>query len=272
MVNLNNIYKITVNSFISKLPFKVDTAVILGSGLGDFAESFESTISLLVSEITNYPLSTVQGHIGKIHFLEYSNRRIMLFQGRIHFYEGYSLMQCLLPVHLSLSAGAKNIIITNAAGGVNPTFNPGDLVLINGFNSMNLKKEIAQILGAGTPERKYLLAEISKSDFYNYVKNQAIKRQILLKEGVYWFTKGPSYETPAEIQFIRRFGGDAVGMSSVHEAIYAVFRGMNICMISCITNFAAGLSPYKLSHNEVQEVANKVKSTFSELIRTAITF
>ncbi len=266
--NIEKIFTKTIKNILEKAPFQVDLAVILGSGLGDFASSLSPELSLKVSEIQDYPVSTVQGHSGMLHFVEYKGLRILLFQGRIHFYEGYSLKQCLLPVEIAKQLGAKNVIITNAAGGINSLFCPGDLMLTSGFVSLFLKKEISQVLGAGKIDQRNELIELGSSDLYRFVKNAAIETSTNIREGVYFYSKGPSYETPAEIRFMRTFGADAVGMSSVHEAIYSIYRGISPVMISCITNFAAGITSSKLSHSEVTETADLVKTKFENLLKS----
>lgn len=266
-IALDKIYSKTIAEFNSRAPFKVDLALILGSGLGDFADSLSPVLSYSVSELPDYPPSTVAGHQGKVHFVEYAGLKILMFQGRIHYYEGYSLHQCLLPVELSYQAGAREIIITNAAGGINANFVPGDLMLTTGFNSMFLQKELAQVIGAGEIAQKDELTALVEFPIYQRIKEVARTSQIALKEGVYFYSKGPSYETPSEIRFMRGVGSDAVGMSSVHEGVYAVARGMKPALISCITNFAAGISPNKLCHEEVTETANRVKVQFESLLK-----
>ncbi len=264
---IEKIFSKTISQLKSIAPYKVDLAVILGSGLGDFSISLIPDVSLLVTDLLDYPPSTVQSHTGMIHFATFEGLKIILFEGRVHFYEGYSINQCLLPVELAAQCGAKEIVITNAAGGINTNFAPGDLMLASGYNAFSIKKELAPILGAGKFERRNLLTSLSEFPIYEAVKDAAKISNVQLKEGVYFYTKGPSYETPAEIRYMRNFGGDAVGMSSVHEAIYAIHKGMKPVLISCITNFAAGISSNRLAHSEVTETANLVKSKFELLLK-----
>ncbi len=266
-LTLTKKYAATIAEFKKRAPFSVDMALILGSGLGEFADSLEPVLTIPVSELPQYPPSTVAGHQGKIHFVDYKGLKLLLFQGRIHYYEGYTLDQCLLPAELSALSGAREIIITNAAGGINSLFSPGDLMLTSGFNSMFLKKELSIILGAGNIDQRNALVQLTEIPLYSRIKDTAQTSGIALKEGVYFFSKGPSYETPAEIRFMREFGADAVGMSSVHEAVYAIARGMKPALISCITNFAAGISPNKLYHEEVTETANLVRTKFETLLK-----
>jgi purine-nucleoside phosphorylase len=262
------LYSKTIAEFQARAPFEVDLSLILGSGLGEFADSLSPVLSYPVSELPDYPLSTVAGHHGKVHFVEFAGLRILMFQGRIHYYEGYSLRQCLLPVELSFHAGAREIIITNAAGGINSNFVPGDLMLTSGINSMPLQKDLSQIIGAGSIVQKNDLTGLTGFPIYQRIKEVARLSGVAIKEGVYFYSKGPSYETPAEIKYMRNFGADAVGMSSVHEGVYTIARGMKPALISCITNFAAGISPKKLCHEEVTETANKVKVQFEALLKS----
>ncbi len=270
MINLNSIFADTVSTLKKIAPFQPEMAIILGSGLGDFASSLDLKVSVATFDLPNYPASTVAGHQGKIHFAEYAGKKLILFQGRIHFYEGYDLYQCLLPVHLCGELGCKNILLTNAAGGINRNFYPGDLMLLTSFNSLFLKKELAEVMGISNFDAKNAFLDCPSKQLNETIKNAALEEKISLKEGSYWYSKGPSYETPAEIEMMHRFGNDAVGMSTVHEAVYAVGKGMKCAGISCITNFAAGISEEKLSHEEVTITANRVKGNFERLIKKFI--
>ncbi|GMU96618.1 purine-nucleoside phosphorylase [Ignavibacterium album] len=247
-----------------------DLAIILGSGLGDFADRFDSKITLMTTELPGYPPSTIVGHEGKIHFVETFGKNVLLFQGRIHFYEGYRISECILPVFISHKLGCNKIILTNAAGGINPDFVPGDLMLATSLNGLFIKKELSQLIGLSSPEAKNKLLEFENNQLKNLIIKTSKDIGVELKEGVYIYTKGPSYETPAEIQFFKKFGADAVGMSTVHEAIFASYLGMETAVISCITNFATGISDKKLSHADVTETAEKVKEKFSVLLKSVI--
>ena len=162
------------------------------------------------------------------------------------------------------------MILTNAAGGVNTNFSPGDLMLATSFNSFNIKKELTKVLGLTSIDNRNDFLNFPSKELNDKIKLAALEEKIYIREGVYWFTKGPSYETPAEVQMVAKFGGDAVGMSTVHEAIFASVTGLNVASISCITNFAAGLSPQKLSHTEVMETAERVKLDFERLVKKII--
>lgn len=268
--NLNLKYKELINLLKKKSPFKPEIALILGSGLGDFASSVKLFDSISTSELPGYPPSTIVGHEGKIHFAEYDGKKLLLFQGRIHVYEGYPISECVLPAFLSYKLGCSKILITNAAGGINPDFHPGDLMLALSFNGFVIKKELASLLGTLSEEGTNNLRDFPSMEFNKIIKNAALKEKIELKEGIYWLSKGPSYETPAEIRMMGKFGGDSVGMSTVHEALFAAYSGLEVASISCITNYAAGISKSKLNHTEVTETANIVKDKFERLVKRII--
>lgn len=268
MTYVKNKFKNIVDKINNEVPFNPELCIILGSGLGDFAERLDLIKSIPTKNISGYPLSTVQGHSGYLHFAKYKAKKLFIVQGRIHLYEGYSLPESVLPVLIASATGCSSILLTNAAGGINKNFCPGDLMLSTKVNGINIKKELAEIIHKtdnnevhiGYPSRKMNLL----------IKKAAESEKILLREGVYWYTKGPSYETPSEIRMISKFGGDAVGMSTVHEFIYAESLNLNVASISCITNYAAGLSSHKLTHKEVIETANYAKKNFNRLVRKTI--
>lgn len=269
-INLNFKYDSLIRFFENENLPKPDLAIILGSGLGDFANRLESNKVYRTTELPNYPPSTIVGHEGKIHFAKKYDKNVLLFQGRIHFYEGYKISECVLPVFIANKLGCKKIILTNAAGGINPQFVPGDLMLANSLNGIFIKKELTQLIGISSLESKNYLLSLEENSLTNLIKNSANHNEIELKQGIYFYAKGPSYETPAEIQFFKKIGADAVGMSTVHEAIFATYLGMETAVISCITNLAAGISDKKLSHSEVTETAELVKEKFSDLLENVI--
>ncbi len=270
MLDIDFKYK-DLNSYLMRIkPFDPDIAIILGSGLGDFANSLEVELTASTSELPSYPPSTIEGHQGKIHFAHFGGKKLLLFQGRIHFYEGYHLSECILPAYICSKLGLKYLIATNAAGGVNHDFIPGDLMLTSSFLGINLKKEMTELLGiSGLNEKKNFL-KFPSPKLNSIIRKAAVIENIPLKEGVYWYNKGPVYETPAEINMIRKFGADAVGMSTVPEAYYAAGRGIMTSSISCITNYAAGISGSKLTHDEVTVTAGRVKEKFERLIKSVI--
>lgn len=270
MIDLNFKYKDLIDFIRSEAPFNPVISIILGSGLGDFAEQLQVIKSISTTDIPGYPVSTVVGHKGKIHFAEYENKKLILFQGRVHFYEGYNINECIIPVFISHKLGAKNLLLTNAAGGINKNFSPGDLMLNTSFNGILIKKELTDLIGLTNHSAKNNFVDLPGNKLNEIIKTAAVSESISLKEGIYFYTKGPTYETPAEIKFFAKFGADAVGMSTVHEAVYASYLGMKVAAISCITNFAAGISDQKLSHLEVTETANKVKDKFARLVKAVI--
>ena len=270
IVNLNAKYRNTIEVLKKQIPLEPEICIVLGSGLGDFAEKVQTEKSIETSSLPDYPKSTVQGHQGYLHFSKYKDKKLLIVQGRIHFYEGYSLSQCLLPIHIASKLNCKYILLTNAAGGVNPNFNPGDLMLASSFNSINIKKEITELIGLCSIDQKNEFLDFPSSFLRKIIIQASLEEKIELREGVYWYTKGPNYETPAEIRMVRKYGGDAVGMSTVNEAFYASCVGLKVGSITCITNYAAGLSPQKLSHAEVMETAEKAIHNFEKLIKKTI--
>lgn len=270
MIDLNFKYKNLIKEIEHKSPFNPELAIVLGSGLGDFDTRIEIVNELPTSSIKDYPASTVEGHKGKIIWGKHNSKKILLFSGRIHFYEGYHISQCILPPFIAYKLGCKNILLTNAAGGISSFLKPGDLMLNTSFNGIQIKKELSILLGISNPEKKNAFLNFPSEELNNLIRNAAKEERIELKEGVYWFTKGPTYETPAEIRYISKFGGDAVGMSTVHEAVFSSNVGMNAASISCITNYASGISQQKLSHDDVTETALKVREKFALLVKAFI--
>lgn len=270
MIDLNFKYKDAIAYLKKVAPFIPEAAIVLGSGLGNFANSTTSVKTVSTSEIPSYPEASVEGHKGLIHFSKIKGKQLLIFQGRVHFYEGYALSDCVLPVLLAKKVGCNKIIFTNAAGGINKKLKPGDLMLVESFNSMFIKKELTELIGISSVESKNRFLNCPSHEMNETIKKVAMENNISLHTGSYWFTKGPSYETPAEIKMIRKFGGDAVGMSTVHEAVFASYLNMDIAIISCITNMGSGILPQKLSHDEVTETATLVSEKFTLLLKTAV--
>jgi len=263
-------YKDLIDHLNSEMPFKPDCALVLGSGLGGFANNLDVRKSFPAKDLPGYPESTVQGHSGIIHFAEYEKKKLLLFQGRIHFYEGYRLSECILPSFIAHKLNCRKILLTNAAGGINRQFKPGDLMLVDSFNGIEIKKELTGLIGISSEKMRNEFINFPSTEMNEIIRKSAVEEKVDLKEGTYWYSKGPSYETPAEIEMMHRFGGDAVGMSTVPEAVFAASVGMMAASISCITNYAAGISKQKLTHNEVTETANRVEDKFSQLVRRII--
>ncbi len=253
-----------------KISFKPELALILGSGLGDYADTMEVVETLDYHDIEGFPVSTVPGHKGRFVFGYAGGVSIVAMQGRVHFYEGYKPQDVVLPVRLMKLMGAKVLFLTNAAGGINRSFNAGDLMLITDHISMSVPSpligENIDELGVRFPD----MSEVYSRRLQKVIENAAVTAGVPLRKGVYIQTTGPQYETPSEIRAYERLGADAVGMSTAIEAIAARHAGMEICGISCISNLAAGISVNPLTHKEVQETADRVAPLFKKLVTQAI--
>ncbi len=245
--------------------FTPQIGIILGSGLGELADEHCDTAIPYV-EIPGFIKSTVKGHKGRLVFSNISGKQVVMMQGRNHFYEGHSLKDITYPVKVMKQLGVKTLILTNAAGAVNESFTPGDLMLITdhiNFMGQNpLIGENDNTLGERFPD----MTEIYKTKLINLAEDRAKELGIKLQKGVYLANSGPSYETPAEIRMARLIGADAVGMSTVPEAIVANYCGLNVLGISCISNAASSTGGIKLSHEEVIETTTKAKTGFKKLI------
>ena len=253
-----------------KITFKPEIALILGSGLGDYADTMEVVETLDYHDIEGFPVSTVPGHKGRFVFGYAGGVPIVAMQGRVHFYEGYKPQDVVLPIRLMKLMGAKVLFLTNAAGGINRSFNAGDFMLITDQISMSVPSpligENIDELGVRFPD----MSEVYSRRLRKIIENSAVTAGVPLRRGVYIQTTGPQYETPAEIRAYERLGADAVGMSTAIEAIAARHAGMEICGISCISNLAAGISVKPLTHAEVQETADRVAPLFKKLVTQAI--
>ena len=249
--------------------FKPEIGIILGSGLGELADEY-CDIAVSYNDIPNFIKSTVQGHKGRLVFAKINNKNVIMMQGRNHYYEGHSMQEITYPVKIMKALGIKTLILTNAAGAVNESYKPADLMLItdhiNHMGSNPLIGPNDNNLGERFPD----MTEVYKKNLIELAEKCAVKLGITLQVGVYWANSGPSYETPAEIKMIRKLGGDAVGMSTVPEAIVANYCGLNVLGISCITNAASSETSGKLSHEEVIDAANKAKVKFKSLVLEVI--
>ena len=245
--------------------FVPEVGIILGSGLGELADEY-CNIAINYAEIPGFEASTVSGHKGRLVFAEINGKKVVMMQGRFHYYEGHSIQKVVLPVKVMKKLGVKTLIITNAAGGVNPNFRPSDLMIITDhINYMGINP----LIGANDDsmgERFPDMSEIYKSDLVDMVQKVGDSIGVDLQEGVYMALTGPSYETPAEVKMAGILGADAVGMSTVPEAIVASWAKMDVIGISCICNSAAGVSTVGLSHEDVIRAANIAKDKFKKLI------
>ena len=245
---------------------KADIGVILGSGLGDYAEALEDAVKLPYSEIPGFPRSTVAGHAGMWCCGTLHGKRVVMMQGRFHYYEGYGMKDVTLPVRVMQKIGVKTLIVTNAAGGVNMGYHPGDLMVIGDMFSLTAQNPlIGPNLDAFGPRFPDMSCAFDK-ELRALAHECANEQGFALREGVYAQMTGPTYETPAEIRMLRTLGADAVGMSTVPEVIVARHGGMRVLGISCITNMAAGILDQPLNHAEVTETANRVKGQFRNLL------
>lgn len=246
--------------------FEPEIGLVLGSGLGDYGEKLENRTYVSYSDIPGMPVSKVAGHQNRFVLGTRFGRRIIAMQGRVHYYEGFAQRQIALPIRIMKDAGVKFVILTNAAGGINLSYVPGDLMVIT--DQINLSGSNPLI---GDNDDKYGPRFPDMSQVYDREIRQKLlcvaeKEGIALREGVYIMFSGPQYETPAEIRMARTLGADAVGMSTVPEAIAARHAGLKVAGISCITNMAAGILDRQLSHSEVCETAERVGKTFSRVV------
>ncbi|ULT55544.1 purine-nucleoside phosphorylase [Neobacillus drentensis] len=236
--------------------------LILGSGLGVLADDIENPVKIPYNQIPDFPVSTVEGHAGQLVFGQLNGVEVVAMQGRFHFYEGYNMDKVTFPVRVMKEMGVEMLIVTNAAGGVNESFSPGDLMIITDhINNMGTNPLIGPNdanLGVRFPD----LSEAYSKELRKIARDIADRLKINVKEGVYFGNPGPVYETPAEIRMVRILGGDAVGMSTVPEVIVARHSGMKVLGISCISNMAAGILDQPLTHDEVIETTEKVKADF----------
>ncbi|EOT38897.1 purine-nucleoside phosphorylase [Enterococcus dispar] len=247
----------------------VEFGLILGSGLGELAEEIENPVVIPYNEIPHFPVSTVVGHAGQLVYGQLAGKKVLAMQGRFHYYEGNSMQAVTYPVRVMKELKAHSVIVTNACGGVNETFAPGDLMLITdhinfmsanpliGPNEESMGPRFPDMSQAYTPEYMAVAKEVAKASGLH------------LKEGVYMGFSGPTYETPAEIRFARTIGADAVGMSTVPEVIVASHSGLKVLGISCITNLAAGMQK-NLNHAEVVETTERVKAEFKALVKETL--
>lgn len=256
---------------LSQVSLRPEIGLVLGSGLGDFAGTLEDAVRLPFCDIPNFPVATAPGHAGALVFGRKRGKTVVALQGRIHYYEGLPQREITLPIRVLAAIGVKSLILTNACGGVNTGFVPGDLMLISdhiNFSGQNpLIGPNMDTFGPRFPD----MSDLYTASLRAAIRQKADELGIPLREGVYAMYSGPNYETPAEIRMFRTLGADAVGMSTVPEALVAGHCGMQVVGISCITNMAAGILPVKLTHQEVIETAAKVHDRFQRLLEGVLT-
>ena len=258
------------DSVKDRIPFAPDVALVLGSGLGDYADHIQVEAAIDYNEIEGFPVSTVPGHKGRFVFSHIEGVPVVLMQGRVHYYEGYAMTDVVLPIRLMKLMGARILFLTNASGGVNFDFAAGDLMLIRDQISSLVQSPLIgpnlDELGPRFPDMSHIYDE----DLRSLIRECAAELDIPLREGVYVQFTGPAYESPQEVRMCRILGGDACGMSTACEAVAANHMGMKICGISCISTLACGMTDQPLSHKEVQETADRVAPRFRELVTRAI--
>lgn len=248
---------------------EIEIGLILGSGLGELGDEVENAIQIPYETIPNFPTSTVEGHAGQLVYGTLGGKKVLAMQGRFHYYEGYSLEMVTFPVRVMKALGIHSVIVTNAAGGLNLDFTPGELMLITdqiNFTGVN------PLIGPNDNEMGVRFTDMSQAydkEYQEIVRNVAKEMNLDLKEGVYMGFTGPTYETPAEIKMARVIGADAVGMSTVPEVIVARHSGLRVIGVSCITNLAAGMQA-SLNHAEVVETTERVKESFKTLVKNIL--
>lgn len=256
----------TVKFIKSKTEIIPNIGLILGSGLGSLADRIENPVIIKYEEIPNFPISTVEGHAGQLVIGELAGNTVVAMQGRFHFYEGYPLEDVTFPIRTMIGLGIESMIVTNAAGGANLEYKPGDLMIIQdhiNFTGQN------PLMGKNLDELGPRFLDMTwayNRDYIQIAKDCAEKLNLNLKEGIYMWLTGPTYETPAEVRMARALGADAVGMSTVPEVIVANHEGIKVLGISCITNMASGILDQPLNHDEVVETSMKVKEDFEKLL------
>jgi purine-nucleoside phosphorylase len=255
---------------LGRTPLRPRIALVLGSGLGGFADSLTDAARIPYSEIPSFPQSTAIGHAGQMVIGKAGNVPVAAMQGRVHLYEGYSAQQVTFPIRVFGRMGIRAVILTNAAGGINLSYSQGALVLIRDHINLQGANPLAgpndDRFGVRFPDMTHAYAK----SYREFAQTEFAKHGLTLHEGVYAGLLGPSYETPAEIEYLRRIGADLVGMSTVAEVIAARHMGIKVLAISCVTNMAAGILDQPLSHAEVMETGERVKTTFEALLRAVL--
>jgi purine-nucleoside phosphorylase len=271
---MNSVYEKLQRCYSSvreKVSFNPKVALVLGSGLGDYADSIKIEAVLDYNEIEDFPVSTVKGHKGRFVFGYINDIPVVIMQGRVHYYEGYPISDVVLPTRLMKMMGAEVLFLTNAAGGININYHSGDFMMIkdhiSNFVPSPLIGENIEELGLRFPD----MSHVYDLDLQDIIRNTAKELNVPLQEGVYIQLTGPNFETPLEVKMCRILGADAVGMSTACEAMVANHMGMKICGISCISNLSAGMTDQPLTHEEVQETADRMATQFKDLITRTIT-
>jgi purine-nucleoside phosphorylase len=260
----------TVRYIKSKLGSVPKVAIVLGSGLGPLVDDIKNSIEIDYKDIPGFPLSTVEGHAGKLVCGELGNKPVIAMKGRFHYYEGYDVSQVVIAIRVFKLLGINDLLVTNAAGGINKAFSPGDLMIIRDhisfFAPSVLRGKNFDQFGPRFPD----MSEAYSKKLREVLRKASDEAGVKMQEGVYVFTQGPMYETPAEIRALSALGADAVGMSTVPEVIAARHAGMNVMGISCITNMAAGILNQPLNHEEVMQTAKQAEQNFTHVVKKVI--
>ena len=249
---------------------KIEIGIVLGSGLGDLADEIEDAVCIDYHDIPHFPVSTVKGHKGRLVIGKLEGRRVLCMQGRFHYYEGYSMDQVVYPIRTMFMLSIKSLFLTNAAGCVNTAWKPGDLMLITDHIKLIADNPCRGMTHDELGERFFDMTKAYDPELIKIAREASKSTSIALKEGVYMLFTGPSFESKAEVRFARIAGADAVGMSTVPEAIAASQMRMHTLGISCLTNMAAGILDQSLNHEEVIETGNRVKKSFSKLVKEIV--
>jgi len=269
-MDLTSKIRTAANFILEKSKYKPEIGLILGSGLGSLADSIENPEFFDYKDLPHFPVSTVEGHEGRLVIGMLNGKCVVAMQGRFHYYEGYHFNEVTFPVRVMKLIGVETLIVTNACGAVNESFKPGDLMIIT--DQINFSGD-NPLIGKNLNEFGTRFPDLSNAytkDLINKAKEIANNLNIDIKTGVYMMFSGPTYETPAEIRMSRILGADAVGMSTVPEVIVAAHSGMKVLGISCLTNMAAGILDQPLNHEEVVETSTRVKETFTKLVNKVI--
>lgn len=270
MTKEQEIIERSVDIIRSKTKRQPEIGMVLGSGLGDYAECIEDAVCIPYNELPGFPVSTVQGHAGQLIIGRCQGKDVVAMQGRIHYYEGYSQREIVRPIQMMIKLGIKKMLLTNAAGGISKELKPGMLMVVRdhiNFSGTNpLIGENNDDAGPRFPD----MTHVYDSYYRGLLLEKAAERKIELAEGVYMMTSGPCYETPAEIRMFKGFGADAVGMSTVPEAIICAHSQIPTVGISCITNMAAGILDQPLNHQEVMDTAGMARKTFIDVVNIVL--
>lgn len=267
---MNEKIKQASDYILSKISKQYQVGIVLGSGLGGFDETINTHTVVEYKDIPYFPQSTVPGHKGRFVFGDINGVNVMLMSGRFHYYEGYSMQDIAVPIRVMKLLGIEKLILSNAAGGINPDFRAGDFMLIRDhikfFSDSPMRGKNDEAFG----ERFFDMSNAYDKDLRELAKRCATEKGIALQEGVYAFMSGPNFETPAEIKMLGILGADVVGMSTVPEVLTAVHCGIQVLGLSCVTNLAAGISKTKLTHQEVMEAGKLANEKFSILVREIV--